>query len=255
MEDIVDVTPPTRYSFEERQAARLVLNKSPFFLVLGLGIQFESKPLPELLTTCSNPDALLKIVNLTGKGDWSHGDKARVLIQLRGQQSPKARVRAASRIVSAMGALFSYDHHTYHNDFVPYQIPKGLQKGTRVRVEDIEELEARTGIGPYPDDIVIRLGSCVIIAPTNTARIFYLLPFVLQDEHLFDACNFFRSSYSEYSFIGGVVRDILREPKRGPENESERLALEHVVLQSLRTRQPGSHEQETQPERTGIRID
>ena len=35
--------------------------------------------------------------------------------------------------------------------------------------------------------------------------------------------------------MDGVVREILDEPGRGPENEIERLALEHIVLQSFRT--------------------
>ena len=35
--------------------------------------------------------------------------------------------------------------------------------------------------------------------------------------------------------MDGVVREVLDEPRRGPENETERLALEHLVLQSFRT--------------------
>jgi hypothetical protein len=67
------------------------------------------------------------------------------------------------------------------------------------------------------------------------ARIFYFLPFVLRSEDLFNACSFFRSSCSEFSFMDGVVREVLRDPKREPKNEDERLAFEKVVLQSFRT--------------------
>jgi hypothetical protein len=43
------------------------------------------------------------------------------------------------------------------------------------------------------------------IPEPHTATIFYLLPFVLQNEDLFDACSFFRSCCSDYCFMGGVV--------------------------------------------------
>jgi hypothetical protein len=101
-------------------------------------------------------------------------------------------------------------------------------------VEHLEELEALAGRSDLLS-IATRLGSCVIIPPAHTATIFYLLPFVLQDEQLFDACSFFRSSCSKYSFMDGVVREVLSEPRRTPENEIERLDWKHVVLQSLRT--------------------
>jgi hypothetical protein len=55
--DIVDITPPVRYSFEERIEARQELSKSPFFLVLGLGVELgaEANLLPETFCTCSEP--------------------------------------------------------------------------------------------------------------------------------------------------------------------------------------------------------
>ncbi len=219
----------------KRQAARLSLHKSRFFLILGLATQFgsEANPRPETLTTCSNPDALLKIVSVISKRRdwWSHGDKDRVLIELKTRRLP---IAGANRIVSAIGALFSHVHHTAYHDLASYQIPKVLIKETEVSAEDLEELEALVGKDSDPLGIATRLGSCVMIPPPHTATIFYLLPFVLQNPALFDACSFFRSSCSEYSFMDGVVRDVLNEPKRRPETEIERLAWEHVVLQSFR---------------------
>jgi hypothetical protein len=134
-----------------------------------------------------------------------------------------------------MGGLFSYVHHTAYHDLAPYQIPKALIDGGEVSVEQLEELEARTGGGPYPEGILARLGSFVIIAERDTATIFYLLPFVLQNEDLFNACSFFRSCCSEFSFMDGVVDEVLYEPRQEPKNEVERLALEHLVLQAFRT--------------------
>jgi hypothetical protein len=238
MTDIVDITPPVRYSFAERTAARLSLSKSRFFLLLGFGVGLgtEENPLPATLCSCSEPSVVLKVVTLISKKKiWSHSENARVLIELRGRQSPKSRVAAANRVVSAIGALFSHVHHTAYHDLAPYQIPKELMKGTEVSVEQVEEVEARTGRDPYPFGIRVRLGSFVIIPEPPTATIFYLLPFVLQNEDLFNACSFFRSSCSEFSFMDGVVHEVLYEPRREPENEIERLSLENVVLQSFRT--------------------
>jgi len=237
MTDIVDITPPVRYSFAERSAARLRLSRSRFFLLLGLGasLETEQNPLPATMTTCSKPNVVLKVVRLASKDRFlSHSENARVLIELKGRQSPKSYIATANRVVSAVGALFSVVHHTSYHDLAPYQIPKELIEGTEVRVEQLEELEARTGINPC-SDIRIRLGSFVTIAEFHTATIFYLLPFVLQNEDLFDACSFFRSCCSEFSFMDGVVREILDEPRQEPDNEIERLGLEHVVLQAFRT--------------------
>ena len=108
MNDIVDITPPVRYSFEERSAARLTLSKSRFFLVLGLGagLGTEENPLPATLCTCSKPNAVLKVATVASKEKiWSHRENARILIELRGQQSAKSRVATANRIVSAIGGL------------------------------------------------------------------------------------------------------------------------------------------------------
>ena len=242
--DIVDITPPVRYSFEERSAARLGLSKSRFFLVLGLGAEgfgtYEN-PLPATLATCSKPNVALRVVTLEsgrkgGQKDWFRNkEKTRVLLELRGRHSPKSSITTANRVVSAIGSLFTYVHHTTYADLSPYQIPKELVRGTAVNVAELEELEARTGLFPYPTTLLDRLVSCVIIAETHTATIFFLLPLVLQNEVLFNACAFFLSCCSEFSFTDGVVREVLDEPRRGPENEIERLALEHVVLQSFRT--------------------
>jgi hypothetical protein len=110
-----------------------------------------------------------------------------------------------------------------------------LVEGDEISEEQLKEVEARTGREAYPGAILERIRSCVIIAESHTATIFYLLPFVLQNEDLFNACSFFRSCCSEFSFMDGVVHDILYKPRREPENEIERLAFENLVLQSFRT--------------------
>lgn len=251
MTRIIEITPPIRYSIAERNAARLNLSKSPFFLVLGLGAALgtEENPLPRTLATCSQPNVRLTVVSLVDKEHdrLGYNMKARALIEVRGRYSPKSRIAIAHRVVSAIAGLFTYVHHTTYGDLAPYQIPKALIKGTAVSTEEIRELEARTGREPFPDTLLNRLVSGVIIADTHIATIFYLLPFVLQNQDLFDACSFFRSACSEYSFMDGAVREVLDEPRRGPGNESERLAFEHVILQSFRTveaiiGEPGANE-------------
>ena len=235
---IVDITPPVRYSPAERHAARLSLSRSRFFLVLGLGSQLGSKenPLPAILCTCATPSALLRVVRLVSKERiWSHNENARLCIELKGRQAPKTRAATANRIVSAIGGLFAHVHHTSYHDLTPYQFPKELLKGTEIKVEFLEQLEALTGREPHPAGIRGRLGSFVVIPSPSVAAIFYLLPFVLQNEDLFNACSFFQSSCSEYSFMDGVVHEVLYEPKQEPENETQRLGLENVVLQSFRT--------------------
>jgi len=235
---IVDISPPIQYFFAERRAARLSLSKSRFFLVLGLGSQLgsEQNPLPPTLCTCSKPDAELRVVRLVSKEKiWSHNENARICIELKGRQSPKSRVATANKIVSAIGGLFAHVHHTAYHDLAPFQIPRELIKGNLIRVEQLERLEALTGSDPHPAGIRGRLGSFIVISDPPMATIFYFLPFVLQNEDLFNACSFFRSCCSEYSFMDGVVREVLYEPGREPDNERERLGLENVVLQSFRT--------------------
>jgi len=166
---------------------------------------------------------------------WSHNENARICIELKGRQSPKSRVATANKIVSAIGGLFAHVHHTAYDDLAPFQIPRELIKGDLIRVEHLERLEALTGSDPHPAGIRGRLGSFIVISGPPMATIFYFLPFVLQNEDLFNACSFFRSCCSEYSFMDGVVREVLYEPRREPDNESERLGLENVVLQSFRT--------------------
>ena len=173
MTDIVDITPPVRYSFAERSAARLNLSKSRFFLVLGLGAQLETEqnPLPATLSSCSRPNVVLKVVRLASKEKfWSRDQNSRILIELKGRQSPKSRIATANRIVSAIGGLFAHVHHTAYHDLAPYQIPKELIRGTELSVEQVEELQARTGRDPYPFGIRARLGSFVIIPEPPTAR-------------------------------------------------------------------------------------
>jgi hypothetical protein len=237
MDDILNITPPQKYSFAQRSAARLSLSKSRFFLLLGLGAQFgrEENPIPTPFCTCSNPRFELRVVRATHEKTTRCRDmQARILIELKGRYSAKARRATAKKIASAIEGLFSHVHHS-HFEFTPYQIPKEFIKRGEVQVGLVEELEALTEGDIYLDRIRERLLSSVLIAPSSLAMIFYLLPFILQNEDLFNACAFFRSSCSEFCFMDGVVSDVLYEPKRGPENESERLALEHLVLQSFRT--------------------
>lgn len=237
MTEILDITPALRYCLEEQNAARLSLSKSPFFLVLGLAPDLGGKenPVPEILTTCAEPELVLKIVQLESAGKRLLGtEKFRLLLQLSTRNRPKSRVAVANRIVSAIGFLFAHVQWGLYGDLRPYQIPKELITGTTVSAELLEELEALTGTA-HPNGFRNELHSFFSIAPPHAATVFYLLPFVLQDEDLFNACAFFRSCCSECSFSGGLVRDILDQPQRGPDNEIQRLALEHVVLQSFRT--------------------
>ncbi len=93
---------------------------------------------------------LLRQIALTSKKPrWSRED-TRLLLELKGRQSPNSRVATASRIVSAIGALFSHVHHTACASLAPYQIPKELAKGKEVSVEQIEELEANKRFPPLP---------------------------------------------------------------------------------------------------------
>src|SRR5262249_12541027 len=98
-EAVVDSITPARHSFAEQSAARLARSKSRLFLVLGLGT--ELSPLPATLSTCSNPSAVLRVVALVSKARVESHEK-RILIELKGRQSPRARLDAAKRIVSAI---------------------------------------------------------------------------------------------------------------------------------------------------------
>jgi hypothetical protein len=231
---IVDTSTPDQYSPAERLAARESLRKSRFFLVLGLGagLGSEENPPPSILCTCSNPGALLKVVTLESK-KWRHNQNARICIELKGRGTPKARLSAANKIVSTIGGLFAHVHHTSYHIFTPYQIPKEFIKGAEMQLELLDGLDDLTG-DPYGPDIKRELRSFIAIPDQAMAAIFYLLPFALQNEDLFNACSFFRSCCSDYNFMDGVVGEVLHEPGQHPDNESERLALENVVLQSFR---------------------
>jgi len=125
MNSIEDLTPPQRYSFAQRRAARLSLSKSRFFLLLGLGAELgsEENPLPTPFCTCSNPRIELSVVRVTDEPDTT-GDrdrKARVLIELKGRQSTKARKATAQKIASAIEGLFVHIHHS-HFEFIRHPI-------------------------------------------------------------------------------------------------------------------------------------
>jgi hypothetical protein len=233
-----NITPPERYTPAERLAARLSAAKSRFFLVLGLGWQLldHDNPIPPAICSLTKPRALLKVIRLksNGKG-WSQEINVRICIELKGRQSPRTRIAAANRIVGAIGALFTFVHHTNYQDIVPYQIPKELMSSSTVNVDLIERFDELTTHGPiHHSESLAKIRSSIYIPDQSTAMIFYLLPFVLQNEDLFNACSFFRSCCSEYSFMDGVVSEVLYDPRRQPVSEPERLGFENVVLQSFR---------------------
>jgi hypothetical protein len=232
---IKSIGPNFPYSEAERHSARLSLIRSRFFLVLGLGSQLgcEDNPVPATICSCHKPEAVLRVISLIGdKTFTAPHESARILIELKEKQSPKSCITTANRIVSAMEGLFSQVQHL-RRDFEPYQFPKELMKGAEIDVGLLKQLEILTGRSSIID-FTGKL-SYVIIGDDQMAAIFYLLPFVLQNEHLFDACNFFRSCCSEYSLMDGVVWEVLREPKQEPETETQRLSVENVVLQAFRT--------------------
>src|ERR1019366_6425768 len=95
---IQDIT-PVRPSAAERNAARLSLAKSRFFLILGLGTQMgygpefglgrkmrhRQIPASSTICTCEEPDAVLKIIRLQSrKMRLSGGMNARFRIKMTG---------------------------------------------------------------------------------------------------------------------------------------------------------------------------
>jgi hypothetical protein len=234
---IVEIT-PEQCSLEPDTATLSSLRNSPFFLLLGMGAELGSQenPLPSTRSICSLPGAQLRVLSLVGKDRISFdGQSARICIELAGRQSSKARITTANKIVSAIGGLFAQVHHTVYHEFEPYQIPKRAIARSEVNLRILEQVEALTSAGPSNSALKRRLGTLIVIPRSALASIFYLLPFVLGSEDLYNACAFFRSCCSDYNLMDGVVSDVLHEPRREPENERERLALENVVLQSFRT--------------------
>ena len=235
---IVDSTPTDEYSLEQRLAARSRLHKSPFFLLLSLGSELgsERNPLPSTQCICSLPGAQLKVVKLVSRSQsWTRSGNARICIEVTAGRSPKVRKVAANKILSGIEGLFAQVHHTAYEDFELYKIPRQLINGSEVNIEDVERLDALTAEIPYRGAIKRMLGSFIQIPGPALACIFYLLPLALSNVDLFNACSFFRSCCSDYNFMDGVVTEVLSDPKRQPESERERLALENVVLQSFRT--------------------
>jgi hypothetical protein len=189
-----------------------------------------------MICTCANPNAVLKVVQLVSKReDLHHTDNNwRFCIELKGRQSSRARIAGAKRIASAIEGLFALVHHTGRLEFRPYQIPKEFVKGWTVSVELLERLEEFIDKVWLTEDIRRSAESFFAIGSCALAQVFYLLPFALQNEDLFNACSFFRESCKEYNFMDGVVSSVLYNPKQIPENEAQRLAIENVVLQSFR---------------------
>ena len=236
--EIEDITPTDQYSVEQRLTGRSSLSTSPFFLLLGLGAELgsEQNPLPSERRICSLSGAQLRVLKLVSKDKSSSlSQDARICIELTGRQSPKARKTAANRIVSAIGGLFAQVQHIARDEFEPYQIPRESIAGAEVSIELLKQTEVLTASAHFRGALERRLDSFTGIPRAALASIFYLLPFVLSNEDLFNACSFFRSCCSNYNLMDGVVGDVLHEPQREPENEHERLALENVILQSFRT--------------------
>src|SRR6516225_7611475 len=121
MRKIQEVSRPGRYFAAERNAARLTLARSRFFLILGLGTQMgdEQNPIPPTICTCSTPKALFKVIKLQSKNkELSRDTNARICIESKGRHSPRGYISSASRIGSAVGALFTFVHHTNYQDIV-----------------------------------------------------------------------------------------------------------------------------------------
>lgn len=201
---IRDISPPERrYSAAERDAARLSLAKSRFFLILGLGTQMgsEQNPIPSTICTCARPDAVLKVVTLQSKDkQLSRDNNARICIELKGRQSSKARVAAANRIVSAVGSLFTLIHPTNCQEFLSYQIEKGLISGTSVQVEALEQLESLTrSADMFLDAFMEKIRSYLIISDSATARIFTC----------FRSCFRTRTCLMRAAFFARVVRSTV----------------------------------------------
>jgi len=60
-------------------------------------------------------------------------------------------------------------------------------------------------------------------------------PICASKRDLFNACSFFVRLVRNIASWTEWFTKFLRKPRQGPDDESERLALEHVVLQSFRT--------------------
>jgi hypothetical protein len=237
------------YSPEQRRALLVSLSRSRFFILLGLSADFDGSTPARMICTCANPKVVIKLVQLVSQsGDWHNGyNNWRFCIELKGRQSPATRITGAKRIASAIEGLLALVHHTAGIEFRPYQIPKEFIKRGAVSVELLERLEEFTGREQFTEDIRSSAKSFFAIPNYALAQIFYLLPFALQNEDLFNACSFFRESCKEYNFMDGAVSSILHNPKEIPENEARRLEIENVVLQSFRAieaivGQPGKNE-------------
>jgi hypothetical protein len=222
------------YSYEERRRAHLNLAKSPRFLILGLNADFGGADNPIPKHVCTWPWGTIRVVKLVSKEERESWPRFLLEFEERKPKSAKAIKVEAHRITSAIENLFTHTHHSVYDEFAPYQVPKAFADET-IAVETLEYLDRLVGDDFVGDFITQRLGSCIGIPNSSLATIFYLLPFAISDEDLFNACSFFRSCCADYSLMDTVVREILKDPKRGPDGERERLALENVILQSLRT--------------------
>jgi hypothetical protein len=244
---------PNAISFEARRAAVQSQRRSQHFMVLGLGLGLrigpQDDPLPATVSSCDRPALVLKVLRLAGDDKfWPHDHNQRLWLEVTERGSAIRRIEIARRVLGAISGLYSHVHHTAYDDLALYQFPIQLLQGGNIRVEQLEQLDALTNRFHRQEEFKARLGSFVVIPFEHMAAIFYLLPFVLQDDDLFNACSFFRACCSEYSFMDGVVSSVLYEPNQAAEDERERLAFENVVLQAFRVveaivGEPGSNEQ------------
>src|SRR5215468_9484172 len=106
--DIVTLGPDIQVSDADRRSARLNFSKSPLFLILGLGWQLGNEnTVPRTICTCHQPESKLRVVRLVGHEIISPHYNRRISIELKGRQSPKLRIAAANKIVSAIEGLFT----------------------------------------------------------------------------------------------------------------------------------------------------
>jgi hypothetical protein len=230
---------PDQISAEDRSALISALKRSRHFLVLGLGVRAatEERPLPETVSSCDDPQVRLKVLSLAGKErsrvPRGYTYNERLCIEVKERGSSKSRLAIARKVLSGISGLFSHVHHWTNDELAVFQFPKELIEGTAVSIEALQNLEPLMEM--RQGEVQERLGSFTVIPDEDIGVILFLLPFVLEDESLFNACSFFQSCCKEYRFMGrGVVGEILYQPKRTAEVETERLAFENVILQALR---------------------
>ena len=231
--------------FASKKPARASMERSPTFLVLGLGFSenysIHAEHAPKILCTLHQPNASIQRVMLLEderdeRREWPRANNERLLIRLNRKRSPK---NIATRIINSVQALFAHFQRVAvgMEDFGIYRIPRrGLIRNRAILTKELISLEKTARQFGYHDEMFIaRLGSYTVVPESVMAYLFFFLPFTLASRALFDACHFFDACSSQYNFIGDVVTEILHDPEGSPETEQERLRLENVVLSGYRT--------------------